>query len=159
MKFSFYLLVSALALLVAGVAHADVNNWERCGSTQNLTGSASPGGGPICYRINSSSATTSLRPSFSTNLAAIVCLEPSITDDAGEQCTADIRRCTTGTEPTTSDADDPGCQTVLDAVLNGTGGGSGTQRRCVNIGRGTWRAEMVAPASTDICILSVEAAD
>ena len=99
-----------------------------------------PEGETLCFPFNSSvgGAATQL---FTVRYTALACLEP---DTGGSETTAkaEVQRCVPGTAGTANS-----CQKVTDAALDGSGGASGTQNRCVRLGWGDYRVVLTAPSS------------
>ena len=71
--------------------------------------------------------------------SALFCLNPSNDQDGPDVSTVWIRRCLGLVTAT-----DNNCPRILDAVLDGTVGASGTQNSCVRVGSGRYYVEVIA---------------
>ena len=133
-------ILSTLLLLLPLTANA-VNAWEDCDSGTALAGSVqlSKPGQRLCYPFNESLGTTGsngLKVRILLN-EALACLEPS-KGDSSTDAVADVQRCVPGIAHAGTTADANFCSTILSSTkLDGTGGASSTQTRCVRIGYGT----------------------
>ncbi|KKM02708.1 hypothetical protein LCGC14_1781690 [marine sediment metagenome] len=135
------LLAFVASCWLAGVA--DAHQWAfACQNTTSgvpaVVGRTVLGGtDSACWNIVDADSDNDESPAFTiTSPTALICLDSDTTATANGASRVQVRRCSTGTKPSTNPSFS--CFTLLTTVLDGTEGSPAVQNACLRVGPGVY---------------------